>query len=648
MSKVLSRPHFSFGAHPTKPNARSLVEICPRAEPPVRFNHGGRRAYADQAAAILDEGRSLALSAHPPHSQRARQKQADREFFADLLSSAATRRDAKAYISRLKTTAKPVYPSDVATKQHASALPKARIDSNAIFGRSRAIDTSPVFSQGKHGGERPLEELAKLHIALVKIADLDQLDDEAVYGIAQTLAQLSRLSICPIVVIDVKLVKDFQEWRSLAVEHADRLVTAVDAVSENGARRVDDILSYSSEERASLSIPALLFRPLRRSRVTVILPVAFSETSQRAVRISADATVLALAEGFAPTERKKIANDENQDLVSLDRVIVIDSSGAIPSTKPTEDTHVFVNLQQEYHSLQEELRSSTDPKVSPRHASNLRMVRRALHMLPPTASGLITTPAEAANSSQIRGTEQTSGVGTRRQKNPLIHNLLTDKPAYSSSLPSGRLGTALETASGSTFVKNGMPLTILPNPAAQEWTASKQPWIKLTDPRINLERLVYLINDSFDRKLDLDAYLKRVNDRIAGVIVAGEYEGGAILTWESPPGADVSDASRLVPYLDKFAVLKTSQGAGGVADILFNAMVRDCFPHGVCWRSRKTNPVNKWYFERSRGTWKIPDMNWTMFWTTPGLAKNGRTFSDYEAVCRGVQPTWADDKKVED
>lgn len=26
------------------------------------------------------------------------------------------------------------------------------------------------------------------------------------------------------------------------------------------------------------------------------------------------------------------------------------------------------------------------------------------------------------------------------------------------------------------------------------------------------------------------------------------------------------------------------------------------------------NPVNKWYFERSRGTWKLPDTNWTMFW----------------------------------
>ena len=104
----------------------------------------------------------------------------------------------------------------------------------------------------------------------------------------------------------------------------------------------------------------------------------------------------------------------------------------------------------------------------------------------------------------------------------------------------------------------------------------------------------------------------------------------------------------MVPYLDKFAVLKRSQGAGGVADIVFNAMVRSCFPNGVCWRSRKDNPVNKWYFERSRGTWKLSDSNWAMFWTTPGLPEDEGRFRDYEAVCRTIQPSWADKKSVVD
>lgn len=178
-----------------------------------------------------------------------------------------------------------------------------------------------------------------------------------------------------------------------------------------------------------------------------------------------------------------------------------------------------------------------------------------------------------------------------------------------------------------------------------------QPVLNLTDPCIDLPRLVHLIEDSFGRKLDVDDYLKRIQGNLAGVIIAGEYEGGALLTWEKPAdgqGGQASDPERLVPYLDKFAVLRKSQGAGGVADIVFNAMVRDCFPEGVCWRSRKDNPVNKWYFERSRGTLKIPDMNWTMFWTTPNLALDQRKLQDYESVCRSIQPSWADKKHILD
>ncbi|KEZ40970.1 Amino-acid N-acetyltransferase [Scedosporium apiospermum] len=128
--------------------------------------------------------------------------------------------------------------------------------------------------------------------------------------------------------------------------------------------------------------------------------------------------------------------------------------------------------------------------------------------------------------------------------------------------------------------------------------------IMLTDERVDLSKLTYLIEDSFNRKLDVDDYLRRVNDKIAGLIIAGDYEGVAILTWEKPRDLSQEEAykqHRLIPYLDKFAVLKSRQGSGGVADIVFNAMVQDYFGHGVCWRSRADNPVNKWYFERSVG-----------------------------------------------
>ncbi len=161
---------------------------------------------------------------------------------------------------------------------------------------------------------------------------------------------------------------------------------------------------------------------------------------------------------------------------------------------------------------------------------------------------------------------------------------------------------------------------------------------------MDLPRLVHLIEDSFRRKLDVAHYLNRIRGRTAGLIVAGEYEGGAILTWETPPDAPEDDPTRLVPYLDKFAVLSSSQGSSGVADIVFQSMVRTCFPQGVCWRSRRDNPVNKWYFERSEGTWRVPDSGWMMFWTGSGVEGDEQKWEDYVAVCKSIGPSWADGK----
>jgi amino-acid N-acetyltransferase len=274
-------------------------------------------------------------------------------------------------------------------------------------------------------------------------------------------------------------------------------------------------------------------------------------------------------------------------------------------------------------------------------------------MLPAASSALIITPEEAASSSLSRtADESTIGAGTRRQKNTLIHNLLTNKPVVSSSLPAARMRSSSGEvppfeSSRATLVKRGMPLTIIP--AADKglgWQAPSDGRTSLSlenDPRVDLPRLVHLINDSFRRKLDVRHYLDRIQNRIAGLIIAGEYEGGAILTWEMPPGT--KDPTRLVPYLDKFAVLSSSQGSSGVADIVFQSMVRTCFPQGVCWRSRKDNPVNKWYFERSDGTWQIPGTNWTMFWTGGGVVEDEQRWRDYVGVCRDVQPSWADGKK---
>ncbi|KKY17837.1 putative acetylglutamate synthase [Phaeomoniella chlamydospora] len=597
------------------------------------------------------------------------------EFFFDLLNSAATKRDAKAYISRLKSTKrveKPAIPSHQPVEQNRHISPPSHgVNLGGFFGHSRAVENTPVFKQYEHL-DLDIQHAGTVHVALVKVAVPQDLKDPTVEGIAQTLSQLARLSMVPCVVVDTRpqIGTAFHEVRAEGARQANRLVDAIEKFRGSRASKVDSVMSLSDNNICKVFSRELLLRPLREGRIPVILPIAHTESTQRATVVSADDVMLALTKELAGLTINHQADEHPgrlavkyqalQKQISVDRVILLDPCGAVISSGPQGRAHVFVNLEQEFEDIAKELSESNSKDIGETriHLKNLQLLRSILTLLPPASSAIITTPEEASRSSRIsRQAAQVSSVGTRRKRNPLIHNLLTDKPAQSSSLPRARLGPISESTEivTSTFVKKGMPLTMLPDPRTTPWTPHG-PRINLHDPRIDLPRLVHLIEDSFNRTLDLEHYLNRVNNRIAGLIIAGNYEGGAILTWETPPGVSPTDLSRQVPYLDKFAVLKRSQGAGGVADIVFNAMVRGCFPNGVCWRSRRTNPVNKWYFERARGTWKIPETEWTMFWTTKGVEDNivssrddghaNKTdlFTDYEGVCRNVEPSWKDGK----
>lgn len=499
-------------------------------------------------------------------------------------------------------------------------------------------------------------EAEELHVALVKITDITALSEEALHGIAETLAQLNRLSISPCVVLEESRIAS----RTTLTQAADRLVAAIEEVGHAAAREVNNVFSTNLSGQTTVSHRQNLLRPLKRGQIPIVNAIAYDEKDQKMITIPASSAILSLTREFAGlstagAETRDVAENlknlgATQDKeVCLDRLITVDAAGGVPNDAAADGRHVFLNLEQEYEIVRDRLRARSEEKTAHSQLANLNLLQQALQMLPSTSSGLMVTYEEAANLRTTFEDGSVSGVGTRRQKNTLIHNILTDKPAYSSSLPIGRLaqrdgsGDTHPSVSRSSFVKRGMPLTILPNPFKEPWTSTSQR-MKLTDSQIDLDKLVFLIEDSFGRKLDVEGYLRRVNDRIAGVIIAGDYEGGAILTWEIP--TDNPDAEP-IPYLDKFAVLRRSQGAGGVADIVFNAMVRSCFPNGVCWRSRGGNPVNKWYMERSRGTWKLSKA-WTMFWTTPGLEVDTEKFQNYAAVCRGVQPSWADRQRPAD
>ena len=536
----------------------------------------------------------------------------------------------------------------------------------------------------------------QIHLALVKIRQVQDVSDDTLRGIGKTLVKLRKLGLVPAVVIDPlstaegRAALSWLEWKKEMGVQSERVVEVIEQ-AKGHARTVDGAcvvkqLKRSSftlaeqgdegeleggqhGEEVSITLPHLIIAALSHGTIPVLAPIAFNN-DQKAVKVNADSIVLALARLFSTSAEIAPRPNTEPSLLSVDKIIYIDPLGGIPSTdRPNNSAHVFLNMQQEYGAVREELVAGTIgnqglPETEKEiHLRTLATLRKALAVLPANSSAMITTPDAAAvttRPSRAIGTtvsnhttlaadtimpQLSSANKVPLDRNPLIHNLLTDKPVFSSSLPISSPNCPYTTST--TLLKHGIPLLIMTNPA---YPYPGHKVFKLNDGSVDLDRLVYLIEDSFGRKLDVERYLKRVNDKIAGLIVAGEYEGAAIVTWETDGrtgggyGARGLQGWKKVLYLDKFAVLRKSQGTGGVADVVFKAMVMGVFPgEGILWRSRKENVVNKWYFERAKGTYRIPDSGWTMFWTggQGGELDGGRgKFGQYLGICRSVEPSF--------
>ncbi|KAI0478991.1 N-acetylglutamate synthase [Xylariaceae sp. FL0804] len=651
--------------------------------------HGSNLSSAASAPAV-NSGRTAVTSADTYASISSSQKlkqDLDRDFLLSVLETSVTRRDARAYMNKFV----PLLERKGATDFRQRAVQSRASSNSNTAPASLESKDSTALSRPSHspkpGGDLAAQE--PLYVALVKFRAPELVDDLTLDGVGRTLSQLRRLGLISIVVVDCEADRrDAVTQRHIATTQANRIVTvidkyvAIDESSGSGARVIDSPITITDSENATaspftsqtlfVSNPTDLMNALQNELIPIIPSFGYTENTCTVKPVNANDAVLALTRQLSGLQFPgQLADDTHLTRLlraaEIYRLVVLDPLGGIPAKNRATGRHLFLNLEQEYPEVKSDLEGSpattSDENThedNAHHLANAELARSALALLPPTSSAVITTPWEVARERLTEENQMDLAlVGTRRGQNPLIHSLLTDKPVQSPSLPTERFmpitswaGTC-QIGALTTLAKRGMPLTVFPNPRVTPWTPPQpgQERLRLTDPCIDLARLVTLIEDSFGRKLDVDDYLKRIEGSLAGIIIAGEYEGGAIFTWEKPSslvGMENPDPSRLVPYLDKFAVLRKSQGGGGVADIVFNAMVRDCFPQGVCWRSRKDNPVNKWYFERSRGSLKFRDMNWTMFWTTPDLLLEDERFQDYKSVCRGIEPSWADKKHILD
>lgn len=421
-----------------------------------------------------------------------------KDLILSVLQSAATKREAKTYISRYA----PLTGVELQKKKEGLV--------QRLLGVGKEQDNKEIENLTGHAPEGLLgDSEGTLRVAIIKIRDIKSIEDDLIAQMGETIARLSRLGVSPIVVVDagkarndfLKLDnKPFRHYQKLILQKVFKISDAIDAASPDvGARPIEGLFSMN-KKGLRLAMPQMLMHPLSHGKVPVLAPLAYDDVTSEEKLVMADDVVHFLTQKLAEVPA---------NILSVEKIIFVDPLGGIPSVERS-GAHVFVNLKQELSDIAAELHMGFIPPAQREvHLANLKAMHKALKFLPPTASGLITTPAVAAIPS----------VG----RNPIIYNVLTDRPVISPSLPVELKKTpTLET----TLLREGMPVITLKSDKGLNLITEHE------KGNIDLDRLWHLIEDSFGRRIDKQHYLNRVNGKIAGIIIAGDYEGAAIITWE--------------------------------------------------------------------------------------------------------------------
>lgn len=490
------------------------------------------------------------------------------------------------------------------------------------------------------------EKVAKipLRIAIVKVK-VGTVLNEQWEGMAETFKRLVHLGISPIIVLDYEqgFTEEFKKAERYIMEQASRVTKVLAGARGNpslggigrggGGRGLSHdsiqstplLLFTKREDTLSINFLEQLLVPLYQGIIPIIQPIVYNASTTFQEIVDLDELLHSLCQLLVSCT----------SLLSIEKVIMIDPQGGIPSIERNQTSHVFINLSQEYSDIVLELYIGfISPLVRDRHLANLRTMNKLLRLISDhagndDATGIITTPyIMSINSDQL---------------NPIIYNVLTDRPVISSSLP--LLHTRTPQLSTS-ILKKGMDVLVVDRDNyLQPFTLENL----FEDQIVDRTKLINLINDSFGKDLDVDKYFARINSLLASIIILGDYDGAAIITWER----ELEDLPA-VAYLDKFAIAKRNQGLPGLADVVFKAVLQTS-PQELLWRSRKNNPVNKWYFERCVGTLSNPESQWKLFYTGEMFNKRidrskGKTrpenvdiqakLRSYSLICESIEPSF--------
>ncbi|KAI6047749.1 mitochondrial amino-acid acetyltransferase [Pisolithus marmoratus] len=529
----------------------------------------------------------------------------DNDFILSILRANPSLRDTKSYLASFghpqPDRAKPSDFLDIAT----ILAPTARQENKLPKIATEPLKTSPLISSILNPIYR--------RTALVKLQG--PFTDKQLDSIARGMVYLEKLGLVSVIVIEHdKLARGDEGERATIIEETMRVVSVLEAHGAK-ARPVlgtvvrlgpmpcghQDSVAHDIPSPEAHVFPADLVpirSSLRAGEIPVLPPFAL-DSFCRAVRIDANDVIAALVRGMVEaaelddTPQSKQPGDPHADysedinLVPM-RLMIINREGGVPSYARSGYPHLLINLSSEFDFIRDTFEPSW-LKERPSALSNLGLARTCLSYMPPTSSAIMVS---------------------HRSPSSLIANLVTNKPAVSSSLPHALLqGNRKLAPETPTLIRRGQPIQVIRNLA-----------------NVNRAKLTHLLETSFGRTLDVEPFYERLERYLDSVIVAGDYVGAAVVTNEPSPDQSFPPIS----YLDKFAVLPSHQGDGTV-DFLWVALHDETYglghpfsvnPNGgkegkgegrdLVWRSRADNKVNKWYFDRSSGHMRMG--SWVLFW----------------------------------
>lgn len=415
--------------------------------------------------------------------------------------------------------------------------------------------------------------------ALVKIQG--PFTDVQLDSVSRGMAYLQKLGLVPIVLLD----RDDDGWhangRKAATRELERTCAFL-ARHRAVARPILATVARARQRDGSIHIEDEGLEHIRRAvaagEIPVLIPLAVDEVC-RSEMVPCNSVIQALARAMG----------EHPDLTPL-RLLIINREGGVPSYARNGLPHLSINLASEHDFIAQTFRPRWRD-THPTALSNLALANDCLDIMPSHGSALIVS---------------------HRSPAALIANLITNKPAFSASLPHSLLSEGRITPHTPTLIRKGLPIKVIRSMAD-----------------VDRAKLTSLLERSFNRVLDQDSFYARLESHLDFLIVAGDYAGAALCTHERPKLPDIDQST--ICYLDKFAVLPAHQGDGTV-DFLWVALRDETFGLGLTdaananvgslsgvgrgrdlvWRSRADNPVNKWYYERSNGF--VTRGKWKLFW----------------------------------